>query len=407
MTTKRHHLLPGVATALAFASPLACVNFDREDQIEDTRVLAVRATPAEVLFSPLYLTPAAQRPPFPLPTTNVDVDIFAFDPRGGLVTTSIGMCPDDAGDSSCRLYDKDDDPNYQALVEPGRSEVDALLTPQTAQGEIDLDADVAGRVTPSRFSFSITPAAIDFFQPKDASGQNAPSIVPVLPRFTIVVENDTAKADGEAVFAERAFKRLPLSIDLADPSLPADFLGDLAQAIGVELCSDPLPRPGDAGDTFVEGPAPCLHPRVANQNPALAGFKLEPTVETDALTKGTVVATPDLGLSSLVRVDAGKQIALTPVWAEGAVERYQVLSFDIETSRIGVENRVEDMACQWYVTRGSTANPQTALQFTTERLGNVWSLPRNARSGERDSLVLVVLDQRGGTSVAQVTVEYR
>jgi hypothetical protein len=405
MTTTKHH--PVLAAALSLASTSACVNFDREDQIADTRVLAVRTTPAEVLFSPLYLSPAAQRPPIPLPTTNVDVDVFAFDPRGGLATTSIGMCPDDASDSSCRLYKKDDDPNYQALVEPGKGEVDALLSPQVAQGEIDLAADVAGRVTPSRFSFSITPSAIDFFQPKDASGQNAPSILPILPRFTIVAQNDTAKDDGEAVFAERAFKRLPLSMDLADPSLPADFLGDLARAIGVELCSDPLPRPGDDGDDFVEGPAPCLHPRVANENPALLGFKLESTVAPDELTKGTLVATPDLGVTSLVRADPGGQIALTPVWADGAVERYQVLSFDIETSKIGVQNRVEDLACEWYVTRGSTTNPQTALQFTTEHLGNVWSLPTNAKSGERDSLVLVVLDQRGGTSVAQVTVEYR
>jgi hypothetical protein len=369
--------------------------------------LAVRTEPAEILFSPLYLSPAAQRPPIPLPTTTVDVDVFAFDPRGGLVSTSINMCPDDAGDSSCRLYKKDEDPDFAALVDPARSEVEALLSPQTLQGEIDLAADVAGRVTPSRFTYSITPAAIDFFQPKDASGNNAPSVVPVLPRFTVVVENETAKEGGEAVFAERAFKRLPLSMDLADPSLPADFLGDLARAIGIELCADPLPQPGDDGDDFVEGPAPCLHPRIANANPALLGFKLESTVEPDELTEGTLVATPDLGLSSLLRVDAGGQVAITPVWEDDAVQRYQVLSFDIETSKIGVENRVEDMACQWYVTRGSTSFAQTALQFTTGRLGVVWSLPSDAESGERDSLVLVVLDQRGGTSVAQVNVEYR
>ncbi|MBM4281306.1 MAG: hypothetical protein FJ137_11295 [Deltaproteobacteria bacterium] len=401
--------LAALATAAAMTTTTAagCVNFDREDQIADTRILAVRTEPAEILFSPLYLSPAAQRPPFPLPTTNIDVEVFAFDPRGGLVTTSVAMCPDDAGDSSCRLYKKEGDPDFKALVEPGRSEVDALLSPTVVQGEIDLDENVAGRVVPSRFSFAVTPSAIDFFQPKDGSGQNAPSIFPVLPRFFVRVENETQKDEGAAVFAERAFKRLPLTMDLADPTLPADFLGDLARAIGVELCAEPLPVAGADGDDFVEGPAACLRPRGPNANPGLSGFKLEPTVEPLDFAEGTLVATPDLGLESLVRADPGAQIALTPVWAEGTVERYQVLSFDIDTSKIGVENRVEDLACQWFVTRGATSRAQTAVEFTQNRLGVVWTLPEDAESGERDSLVLVALDQRGGTAVAQVSVQYR
>jgi hypothetical protein len=95
------------------------------------------------------------------------------------------------------------------------------------------------------------------------------------------------------------------------------------------------------------------------------------------------------------------------MFAPGAVERYQVLSFDIEASRITILNRVEDLACNWYSTRGPTSNTLTSLQFTRERLGVLWQLPADAVSGERDSLVLVVLDQRGGTAVAEVTVTYR
>ena len=72
-----------------------------------------------------------------------------------------------------------------------------------------------------------------------------------------------------------------------------------------------------------------------------------------------------------------------------------------------MQSRVEALGCQSYVTGGTTTNPQTALQFTTEHLDEVWPLPTDAKRGERGSLVLVVLDQRGGTSVTQVTVEYR
>ena len=48
----------------------------------------------------------------------------------------------------------------------------------------------------------------------------------------------------------------------------------------------------------------------------------------------------------------------------------------------------------------------TAVQFNT-KLGVVWQLPVDAEPGERDSLYLVILDQRGGTSFGQITVQYR
>src|SRR4051812_10926627 len=51
-----------------------CTNFPREDRVEDTRVLAIKTEPAEILYSPLFLTPASQRPPgFPLPSVDVNV----------------------------------------------------------------------------------------------------------------------------------------------------------------------------------------------------------------------------------------------------------------------------------------------------------------------------------------------
>jgi hypothetical protein len=396
----------GVTFAPLAALGTACVNFDREEQIEDVRVLAVKTEPAEVLFSPLYLTPPERRPPIPLPSTDITVEVFAFDPRGGLVRTSVAACPEGAGDSSCRLYDKDADPDFAALVEPARSEVAALLTPVVVEAEIDPAATPVGRTAPSTFQFTLTPGAIDFFQPKDANGQNAPSIFPLLPRFTVAVENLTARAAGEAVVAERAFKRLPLTLDLADPTLPAEFLADLGRAIGVELCGTTIPT----DDTFVQGRAACLYGRGPNANPPLTGFVLEPTDVLDveeALATGMVELPPTLGLGSLLRADAGTAIALTPVWGPGAAERYQVLSFDIDSSKLVVENRVEDLACQWFVTRGTVARTQTALEFTRDRLGNVWTLPTDAVAGERDSLVLIALDQRGGTAVAEVTVEYR
>lgn len=411
----RRRQAPALLLALvvpATSSLTSCVNFDLAEQIADTRVLAVKTEPAEILFSPLYLSPPEQRPPFPLPTTEVEVEVFAFDPRGGRTTTSIQMCPEDGGDSSCRLYDKDVDDDFVRLVDPARTEVAGLLEPVAFEEEIDEATTPVGRIGPSTFQFTITPGAIDFFQPKNANGENVPSIFPLLPRFAVDVENLSQKSEGAEVFAERAFKRLPLTLDLTDPVLPADFLGDLARGLGISLCDAPLPDPIDedgdgVDDVFVEGLTDCLHPRVVNVNPAFKGFRLESTVIAEELTKGMLEGEPDLGLGSLVRASPGGQIAITPMWEANAVERYQVISFDIEASKLTILNRVEDMACNWYATRGRVSSGLTSLQFDDDRLGMVWSLPTDAEPGERDSVILVILDQRGGTAVGEITVEYR
>lgn len=405
-TTSR--LRPLIASALltsaVIASATGCVDFDLEERLEDTRVLAVRSEPAEIMFSPLFLLPANQRPPLPLPTTTVQTEVFAYDPRGGRVAVTTQLCPE-GSDASCRLYDKDFDENFARLVEPTRGQVETLLAPVTT--EIDVDTtSAAGRIF-GGVAFNVTPGVIDFFQPKNAAGENVPSIFPVLPRLAVEVENATARDDGAEVFQERAFKRLPLSLDLADPSLGPDFTATLANSLGVEICDGPVPGSDIVPDESFEGRAECLHPRGANVNPPLLGFRLEATDVADDLPQGYVEGEPDLGLKSLLRVSPGGRVAITPLWEPGGAERYQVISFDIDTSEVIVLNRVEDLACTWYSTRGGLSGTLTSLQFNDERLGIVWDLPTDAVSGEQDSLVLVVLDQRGGTTVAELNVVYR
>lgn len=395
-------------TVAATLSGSGCVNFDLEEQYTDTRILAVKTEPAEILFSPLFLFPAEQRPPFPLPSTDVDVEIFAFDPRGGeRLSLSTQWCPEDGGDSSCRLYDKDFDEDFARLTGSTRSEVEALLTPEQEEVAIADDVTPVGRVLPATKRYTITPGAIDFFQPKNAAGENVPSIFPLLPRVAIQLENQSQKEGGAEVFKERAFKRLPLALDLADPTLPRDFLADLSSGLGITLCDGPVPGPDVVADEDFEGTAECYAPRGPNNNPPLKGFRIETVVDEDQLTEGMLEGEPDLGLGSLVRASRGGTIALTPVWEAGAAERYQILTFDIDTSELVVKNRIEDMACTWYTSRGFISSGVTSLANTADRLGAIWTLPTDVASGDRDSLILVVLDQRGGTAVAEVTVEYR
>lgn len=403
----RYVVVSVMMALLVFAA--SCTDFDVEQLIEDTRVIAVRSEPAEVFFSPLFLTPAAQRPPLPLPTVEVHVEVFAFDPRGGRSSLSRQLCPELPGDSTCRLYDAEVD----LLDEPetARPIVRELVTPVAEENEISLEASPLGRIEPATFTWRFTPEVIDFVIADDDNGNPIPSIFPFLPRVVVdaknldVAEKNAALSDGEepAVERERAFKRIPVSLDITSPDLPPDVAADFARGLGFELCDEPIsPEVHD-----LEQRATCLQRRVPNQNPSLRGFFLEG--DPNELSEGALTTDdvpPDLGLGSLVRVSPGSVLAVSPVFEPEPAERYQVLSFDIEASRVVLLNRVEDLACTWYSTRGSVSDGQTALQFG-KGLGITWSLPSNAKAGERDTLLLVVLDQRGGTSLAEITVVYR
>ncbi len=392
--------LAAAAAGVGVVVAAGCTNFPREDRIEDMRVLAIKTEPAEILYSPLFLTPAAQRPPgFPLPSIDVNVEVFAFDPRGGHVKTTTQLCPAGAGDSTCRLYD----PTADLAAEPAaaRPDIEALLTQQTVEGDIASDATPVGRVQPSTFTMHFSPAVMDFFIPDASDGTPTPSIFPLLPRF--VVQEDNTDADPATVVSERAFKRIPISLDLTSADLPPDVVANLARGLGIELCAAPIPD----SEFDKQGRASCLERRVPNNNPGLVGFRLEP--DPANLTPDTAtddVVQPDVGVGSVLGVKPGDTIALTPVFTADSVERYQVVSFDVETSKIILLNRVEDLACNWYTTRGNTQGSLTALQFGAT-LGNVWTLPADAQPGERDSIVMVVLDQRGGTAVGEITVEYQ
>ena len=380
--------------ALFALALVGCVNFDREDQVHDMRVLGIRTEPAEILYTPLFLTPASQRPPgFPLPTVDVDVQVFAFDPRGGNVDTSIQLCPE-GQDGSCRLYNPADDIAHEPAA--ARADVRALVTPQTFTGAV---ADA--RVQPNEVHWTFSPAIIDFLIPDSQDGSPIPSIFPLLPR--VAVEETNTDADPTGVVKERAFKRIPVAMDLTSSDLPPNIARDLAAGLGITLCAQPIPP--EIHDK--QGVADCLEARVPNVNPDLRGFHFEP--DPTKLTEGTAtddVVTPDLGPSSLLRANPGASIVVTPVFAPNTVERYQVVSFDLNASKIILLNRVEDLACNWYSTRGDVSSGLTALQ-NDPGLGISWHTPSNAKSGERDTLILVVLDQRGGTAVGTVAVEYR
>lgn len=372
----------------------ACTNFDREDRIEDLRVLAVRTEPAEILYNPLYaFTRPDERPPgLELPGVDMQVEVFAVEPRGGLVRSEVRLCPD--GNFAC--VDFDPSHLFADLGGEPRIDLEEAYLPRAAETDVDLERDPAGQLPGLRFDWRFTEAVIDSIVPRTAGGDPIPSFFPELPRFAIDLES---KAHAE-VTRETAFKRVPVGVDLWDPSLPPEFRDTLSVALGIQLCDERVPD-----EEYVEGRTDCVEPRGPNQNPALIGFDvLAPDEEPEDGVR--TAETSDLGLSSVLSVPRGGVVSLMPVFAPGTLERYQVLSFDIEASTLTIENRREDLALSWYTTRGD-AFGETSLQFGGH-FGVDWSLPFSGiEPGERDVLVLVARDQRGGTAVARVTVEYR
>ncbi len=398
--TRRRALYVVVAAALSLTG-VGCADFDREDRIEDLRVLAVRTEPAEILYHPFYaLLPPADRPPvLTLPSYDVDVEVYAFDPRGGAILSTTQLCPVGAG--ACLDFDVGD----VLAREPDSAEGALRDVHAPKESELTLEpagesGEPTGRIEGLRYAYTFTPPVIDSIIPNTTAGQPIPSFFPELPLFVVDVQNQSV-AD---VPRETAYKRLPVQLDVAHPDLPDGFLDTFGQILGITYCDAVIPD-----EEFVEGRTDCVEPRGRNENPGLLGFDMDDDDELAGLEDEGVrfAELSDLGPSSLLRVPRGGHVNLTPVFPPGDRQHYQVLSFDIETSALFAENRWEDYVVSWYTTRGDVSNPQTETLFSG-RLGVTWQLPSaDVESGQRDTIVAVVRDQRGGTTVGKVVVEYR
>jgi hypothetical protein len=110
------------------------------------------------------------------------------------------------------------------------------------------------------------------------------------------------------------------------------------------------------------------------------------------------------------------------------MERYQAYVAAPVSGTLGLEDRLEDFVCFWYITGGSLGDDDDRGNMTTSTareggdlmaaqeagvvrtpLDMTWVVQpaENVPASGRDTLVLVVQDQRGGVAVGQVIVEYQ
>jgi len=417
----RQALLPLLSSSLAVAALVAvtgCADFDRQDHIEDTRVLAVRTEPAEVKFSPLYsLLPPSDRPPFlQLPAPGpMTVEVFAYDPRGGLIRTSTQMCPPNAPDSSC-LNNYEPEDFLQDFTDEQREVLDDLYVPheqeQTVTDEMVVE-DPAGRLRNVGFTFDFNSTVIDSIVQGDLP------VFPIYPRVVVEAENLRPLPGKDPVetfdgaFKERAFKRIPVSMDFEDPSLPVELRTVLYDILGFPACE----QSWDEVEIIDSDPSDCIYAFPANQNPELLGFDIldaekQPVYDPDdPQTPVLTLDGPlDIGKKSVVSAARGTVLHLDPVFPTGVSEPYQAFGIDLETEAFTLQNRREDIVVTWYTTAGDVGPTQNTVLLNLT-MGVDWTLPSanddRFEAGDRITLIAVVRDQRGGVDVGEVVVELR
>ena len=384
----------GFICALLSAS-LGCSSFDPQFEINDLRILAVQTEPAEILYSPLFLFPDEALPPgFSKPTTEIKVTVYAYDPRGNEVDTRLQLCPAELTDEEdgCLDYDYYEKKDEHPFPEITRPVTDTISTIEGA----------SGRLEAFEYTFNIPPDDFFTFLPKDELGNLFPSLFPTYLIFDIKV----MPKDGPKVEGERAYKRLPMYFDFANPITPPDLADAASEALGQRFCT-----PQDNIEEFVPGSnAECIYPKAPNNNPDLLGFNIELSeVLPLELVTGETIDDVQFQLEEVIDVRPGDKLLVSPVVTAESVESYQVFSFDLNSGEIPAVNRKESLRVEYIITGGGFFDgpPFGSMQFSSNgHISAIWTLPNDRKKMEEDVIIAVIRDQRGGTTVSELTVRY-
>jgi hypothetical protein len=374
---------------------IGCSGFDPQFEVKDLRILAVQTEPAEILYSPLFLFPDEALPPGLLkPTTEIKVTVFAYDPRGNDIETRLQLCPAQLTDEEdgCLDYDYYEKKDEHPFPEVTRPVMDTLSTTETTSGKIEA----------FEYTFSIGPEDFYTFLPKDDLGNLFPSLFPTYLIFDVKV----SPKDGPKEESERAYKRLPMYFDFANPATPPELAQGAADALGQRFCT-----PEDDIEAFVPGSnAVCIYSKTPNSNPDLLGFDIELS-DVLPLELVTAESIDDVAyqLEETIDVKPGDKLLISPVVTAESVETYQVFSFDLNTGEIPAINREESLRVEYLITGGGFVDgpPFGSMQFSSNgHISTIWTLPNDRKKMDEDAIITVIRDQRGGTSVSEITVRY-
>jgi hypothetical protein len=316
--------------------------------VQDLRVLAVRAEPPELLFDREQgFTTAGTR-----------FEALVVDPRRGPVPYVWQLCPVES-QQACADYD---DWRGRENDDVGAM-LDALRTQQRPG-----TAQVADRAAPLATveSFEMKLEASFFMHHLLQSGLGLGN--GVWPSAVLTA--------GEG--AERVQVQKRVTVNARDLS---QWNVELSARFGMTICTE------------ASAPAGCLlaSPRTANRNPSVAQVLL---ARDEAGAGGFLPADPD----GTWTINAGQKGRLRPVLPADAEETYQVIDADLQTARLQVVPRREEVVVSWFTTQGTFKEEKTTRQLTKD-LDNVFTAP--LLPGDVH-LWLVLRDQRGGTGWTRI-----
>lgn len=439
-----------------------------EHRVQDLRVLAIEAEPAELRYRLGVFEEGGDA----LPPLTLSLEAFAYDPRGGEIQTTLQLCPKEA---EVGRFFNGAVIDFSACV--GGEELGGL-EPEVAAAlaPIDrvLDADPtlpAGRIDGLTWRYVLTPAAQRAMLAR--AGVTDPVLHDVNVQVVLRVSREFAgqretewavlpismRADllaaGDEELVERALEEEERII-----CLPSDPQRDCIEPAWIP---PPVPGPSECGDEIVEGEEQCDPPdglfcddacqllnvcersclayTEPNERPRAFGFDRDVTIQqgqggeiprarladvddTDLPPGAELPVSPGAAVSLAVVLDAAsRQLYALP--GGGAIVEDPRGRPDVD---IGDDERPpppdeppalpeqtrtleEELATSWYIV-GSDGAIDAPLTFDglfvdqgfTGAIRYRTSVDRQA--GDRDPIFVVVNDGRGGMDVVHVELVY-
>lgn len=344
--------------------------------VQDLRVLAIKAIPPEIFVDPMA-------------PTSVDMEFSALvvDPRGGTIHYDWSFCPVESN-LACLNYDTKkaevDDPLMTLALDDMRAielvgNVPEKVSTQstdwwTERGTWPYDIP--------NFAFTAPANLYSYHLMNNWLG----AVLGAWPSAILEVQNQ-----GESI---RAAKRISVgALDLRE--LAQQF----AETVGQTVCPQGV-TPED-----LPGCIP-IEDRVPNTNPVFSRIQIA-NMQNGSGKNFVDTQIGDPGeVAGLVWVQPGASIRIRPEFTPESFETFQVLKIDLDTERIEVANRIEEISVSWFCSLGRLSDDMTWPKHT-KTLDNEYTAPTAVpvQAGGRASVWLVARDQRGGVAWMSLEIQ--
>lgn len=363
--------------AVAFLVSGCGMDLDQVQDVEDLRILAIRAEPPEVLLPTAdALDPA---------TLEFDArfEVLAVDPRGGRIDVEWRFCPVESFDA-CRDYEeiRDQTPDFADALDAMRAQ--SVTARDVAPLDVSQSLPSAEAESRAVWPFDVPAFTVD--APAELALYHAQTNFFGFGAGAWPSAQVRVSGNGQSVLAS---KRLVLGLDDYSVLNPV-----LEEQLGFAIC-DP---------TVAESEQPeCLplEPRPPNTNPVFERIEIAFSDQADAPFE-VIPENPD-GTYAVPAIEPGEMVRFRPVFTEASFEPYQRLETNIDTQELQVDDLVEEISVSWYISGGEIQDTITWPLFTLT-LDTVFTAPSQAPPSGLVSLWMVAQDQRGGTAWVQLEV---